>query len=56
MYIRGCKGIRATTININKSKKEVINPFNFFPNYFQYLSSVVDLFKLYSIYTKPRYK
>ena len=33
MYIRLCKGVKAITIDVNRRKKEVINPFNSLPNY-----------------------
>jgi len=56
MYIRSCRGIRAIIIDINRRKKETINPFSPLLNYFKYLSDVASLPKLYSIYTKPKYK
>jgi len=56
MYIKSYKSIKAIIINVNRRKKETINPFSPFPNYFKYLSSVVSPPKLYSIYTKLKYK
>jgi len=33
MYIRSGGSIEATTVDINKRKKETINPFSLLPNY-----------------------
>ena len=56
MYIRSGRSIKATTIDINRCKKEKINPFSPFPNYLQYLSGIVSLPRIYYIYTKSRPK
>ena len=55
-YAKSYRGIRPTTTDINGRKKEVINPISYLFNYFQRLGSMASLTKLYSIYTKSRYK
>jgi len=59
MYIRSYRGVRATTIDVYRRKKETINPLSPLSsllNYFKRLGGVVSLFRLRSICTKPRYK
>ena len=56
MYIRSHKRIKTIIVNINRRKKNLINPISFFPNYFKYPNSVVSPSKIRSIYIKPRYK
>jgi hypothetical protein len=34
MHIRGYKGIRATTVDVDGCKKEAVNPLSYLPNYF----------------------
>jgi len=56
MYIKSYRGVRFTTIDINRRKKEIVNPFSPLSNYLKYLGGIVSPPRLYSIYTKPRYK
>ena len=56
IYIRSGGSIGVTTVDINRRKKEMINPLSSFPKYIQYLSSIVSLPRIDYIYSKPRSK